>query len=77
VINNTPEKFGNLVRRGLRQIEQSKLKPPALFVNSWNEWTEGSALLPQQKYGSGYLEELRKALEAGPLEASADPKAAK
>lgn len=67
VINNTPQKFGDLVRRGLRQVELSKLKPPALFVNSWNEWTEGSALLPQQKYGNGYLEELRKALDAGPL----------
>ena len=67
VINNTPEKFGDLVRRGLRQIETSKLKAPALFINSWNEWTEGSALLPQQKYGSGYLEALDKALKAGPL----------
>jgi hypothetical protein len=73
VINNTPEKFGDLVRRGLRQIESSKLKPPALFINSWNEWTEGSALLPQQKYGSGYLEQLKKALDAGPLPASDGP----
>lgn len=63
VINNTPEKFGELVRRGLRQIEESKLPAPALFINSWNEWTEGSALLPQQKYGDGYLKELKKALD--------------
>jgi len=70
VINNTPKKFGDLVRRGLRQIETSKLEPPALFVNSWNEWTEGSALLPQQKNGSGYLDELKKALDAGPLPSS-------
>ena len=67
VINNTPEKFGELVRRGLRQMRDAKLKPPALFVNSWNEWTEGSALLPQQKYGNGYLEALKQALEAGPV----------
>lgn len=68
VVDNTPEKFGALVRRGLRQVEQSKLEPPALFINSWNEWTEGSALLPQQKYGDGYLRELKKALEAGAME---------
>lgn len=67
VVDNTPEKFGDLVRRGLRQIESSKLAPPALFVNSWNEWTEGSALLPQKKYGAGYLESLKSALESGPL----------
>lgn len=63
VINNTPEKFGDLVRRGLQQIEDSTLPPPALFINSWNEWTEGSALIPQQKYGDGYLRELKEALE--------------
>lgn len=67
VVNNTPERFGELVRRGLRQIATARLKPPALFVNSWNEWTEGSALLPQEKYGRGYLEALKNALEAGPL----------
>jgi hypothetical protein len=67
VINNTPEKFGNLVRRALRHMEHSKLKPPALFINAWNEWTEGSALLPQKKYGYGYLEQLKKALDEGPL----------
>lgn len=63
IINNTPEKFGDLVRRGLKQVDQSKLPPPALFINSWNEWTEGSALLPQEKYGDGYLRELKKALD--------------
>ena len=67
VVNNTPERFGELVRRGLRQIATSRVKPPALLVNSWNEWTEGSALLPQEKYGSGYLEALKNALETGPL----------
>jgi hypothetical protein len=67
VINNTPDKFGNLVRRALRHMEHSKLKPPALFINAWNEWTEGSALLPQKKYGYGYLEQLKKALDEGPL----------
>jgi hypothetical protein len=40
------------------------------IVNSWNEWTEGSALLPQEKYGDGYLRELKKALNAGPLPAT-------
>src|SRR5688572_5508272 len=68
IINNTPEKFGDLMRRGLRQYQESKLKPPAVFINSWNEWTEGSALLPQEKYGDGYLRELKKALEVGPAE---------
>lgn len=62
VINNTPEKFGDLVRRALKHMDESKLPPPALFLNSWNEWTEGGALMPQEKYGDGYLRELRSAL---------------
>jgi hypothetical protein len=66
VVNNTPEKFGDLVRRGLRQMEGSKLESPFLLINSWNEWTEGSTLLPNEKYANGYLEELKKALQAGP-----------
>lgn len=63
VINNTPEKFGDLVRRALKHMDGSKLTPPALFINSWNEWTEGGPLLPQEKYGDGYLRELKKALD--------------
>ncbi len=62
VPDSTPEKFGNLVRRGLRQIKESRLSPPALVINAWNEWTEGSALLPQKKYGDGYLKALKTAL---------------
>lgn len=68
VVANTPEKFGELVRRAKRQVAKSKLPPPALFINSWNEWTEGSALLPQEKYGDGYLRELKKALDAPALQ---------
>jgi hypothetical protein len=70
VIDNTPEKFGDLLRRALKHCDESKLRPPALFVNSWNEWTEGSALLPQRKYGDGYLKQLKKALEEKKKEAN-------
>jgi hypothetical protein len=68
VADNTPEKFGGLVRRALRQIETSKLPAPALFVNAWNEWTEGSALLPNDQDGTGYLDALTDALRAGPAD---------
>jgi len=62
IVHNTPEQFGGLVRRALAHNREARLRPPALFINAWNEWTEGSALLPQQHYGDGYLRELKAAL---------------
>lgn len=63
VLNNTPEKFGLLCRKAFAHARASKSRPPAIFVNAWNEWTEGSALLPEQGYGTAFLEELAKAFD--------------
>ena len=32
------------------------------MIKSWNEWGEGNYLEPDQKYGKGYIHELRKAI---------------
>ena len=38
---------------------QSKL----IIINTWNEWVEGSYLLPDMRWGYGYLEAVKKSDE--------------
>ena len=49
----TPERFGTVLEKALAK------KAPAVIINAWNEWTEGMALIPDEKYGSGYLDTIR------------------
>ena len=72
VTGNTPERFGDLVRRARRHAEGSENDPGFILVNAWNEWTEGSALLPSTVHGNGYLEQLKAAMTA-PFEQPATP----
>jgi hypothetical protein len=63
VVHNTPERFGDLCRRARQFCERARLRPPGIFVNAWNEWTEGSALLPDQEFKTGFLDQLKQALK--------------
>jgi hypothetical protein len=61
VVGNTPERFEQLCRDAADHIRQDPAKPFAVFLNAWNEWTEGSYLLPEERTGTAYLEAARRA----------------
>ena len=59
-----PASFGKELRRSLSNWKKSSFRQDNLiFINAWNEWAEGNHLEPDQKWGRGYLNELRSALE--------------
>ena len=62
VRNSTPEKFERFARRVKAWADANIAAPlPKLItVNSWNEWTEGAYLEPDDRFGYGYLDALRK-----------------
>lgn len=61
VRGGSPRKFGRYVEKILRQSE--KLGNEFVFVNAWNEWSEGAYLEPDKKYGYAYLYYLKTAIE--------------
>jgi hypothetical protein len=63
VDNCTPERYGTLCGKALDHINQHDGDSKILFLNAWNEWTEGMYLLPEKRYGTGYLEALKQAVD--------------
>ncbi len=56
-LNATPKKFEKFLRQTLNWIEKNPMKngTKLIVINSWNEWTEGSYLEPDENFGYGYL----------------------
>jgi hypothetical protein len=60
VTNNTPENFENALRMAKDYADAHPDRPSLITVNSWNEWTETSYLEPDDLYGYGYLDAIKK-----------------
>jgi hypothetical protein len=59
----TPESFAALLSKAKRYADNHPDQPKLMTINAWNEWVEGSYLLPDMFYGFGYLEAVRDVME--------------
>lgn len=62
VLGSTPAKFAASLRRVKDWCDRNTPEgyPHLVTINSWNEWTEGSYLEPDTKWGFGYLEAIKR-----------------
>lgn len=55
--------FADCLRQALAYLDEHPAQPRLVTINSWNEWTEGSYLLPDERHGYGYLEAVAQVLD--------------
>ncbi|MBQ2185822.1 MAG: glycoside hydrolase family 99-like domain-containing protein [Bacteroidaceae bacterium] len=65
VRDNTPENFAKALRNARDYADRHPNQVPLITINSWNEWTETSYLQPDNVYGYGYLEAVKKVFVDG------------
>ena len=59
ITGNTPGRFREALRLVRERLLADPKGPRIVNINSWNEWTEGSYLEPDEENGTAYLEAVR------------------
>lgn len=62
VTGSAPEKFQRYTEKAIELISNKQPEHQILFLKAWNEWGEGNYVEPDQKYGHGWLDAIRNAL---------------
>lgn len=57
----TPAKFERALRTALKRAAEDPRRPGAILINAWNEYTEGSWLVPDTRNGRAYLDAVSRA----------------
>lgn len=63
IINSTPELFKKHVKVAFNKVIHKEEQHRLVFLRSWNEWGEGNYVEPDLKFGRGYLEALKEAIQ--------------
>jgi hypothetical protein len=58
--SNTPQAFEQAMNRAIAFAREQQGQP-MVTINAWNEWTEGSYLLPDQQHAEAYLKAVAQA----------------
>lgn len=60
--NKSPESFAAFLQQAKNYCDERPGQPKLITIFSWNEWIEGSYLLPDMKYGFSHLEAVRRVM---------------
>ena len=60
--NNTPKAFAALLSKAKQYADRHPQQPKLITINAWNEWVEGSYLLPDMLHGFDYLKSVKKVM---------------
>ncbi len=58
-----PKYFQQIVERAIEIVKDKPTEEQIIMIKSWNEWGEGNYIEPDLKYGHGYLNAIRNAID--------------
>ena len=58
--NSNPKNFETALRKAKDFLDKRPDQKPLITINSWNEWTETSYIMPCNMHGYGYLEAIKR-----------------
>lgn len=62
LVHSTPKLFEKHMQEVMKRIDNKPMQYRIAFVKSWNEWAEGNYLEPDLKFGTSFLQVIKRAI---------------